>query len=133
MNFKVFAPSTVPASSRNSSRIPYLQLNCKTGLIRINGEAVAKMNIKENSLVQFHQDENDSAVWYLSIVKADGFSLRSNKSHGVYLNTAFVARKIFESVECDKESGRLLVGEEIKHGKQVYYTLITSSLNAATV
>ena len=81
--------------------------------------------------MQLLQDEDDPENWYLQVVKSDGFVLREKQS-GNYKNLVFAStalvRLVFESVAYEGKSGRVLIGEPIKHGKATLHTLITLKL-----
>jgi|LakMenEpi03Aug12_release.lakeMendotaPanAssembly.Ray.scaffolds.fasta_scaffold1068438_1 hypothetical protein len=107
---------------------PFIQVSQKTGLFGFNKAVNEILELKSGDQIQFHQDEENPDEWYIEKVKQGGFTLRDYKAKSLLFNNTTLARKIFESVECEKRSGRLIIGEQVKVGKQTFFTLITASL-----
>jgi hypothetical protein len=125
MKLKTF--NTENTYSKRESK-PFILVSQKTGLFGFNKGVNQLLALKAGDQLQFHQDEENPDEWYLEKVKQGGFTLRDYKGGSLLLNNTTLARKIFESVECEKRSGRLIIGAELKVGKQTLHTIITASL-----
>lgn len=126
MKLKTFNTQNIQPT-RSSS--PFIGINTKTGVFAINRTAAEAIGIKDGDQVQFHQEEDSPENWYIEKVKDGGFTVRLANDRGILLfNNTTLSRMIFASVECESVSGRVLVGEAIKSGKQTLSTLITASL-----
>lgn len=130
MQLKEFNPTTVGVSRRSGT---YISLNNKSGLVYINENAISALQLKGGTDVQFLQDENEPAIWYLEIVKKGGFKLRLPKPSskgvkGLFFNNTSLCRSIFDSVNFTGNYGRILIGESVTFQKRNLITLITASL-----
>jgi hypothetical protein len=125
MKLKTF--NTENTYSQRESK-PFILVSQKTGLFGFNKAVNQLLALKAGDQLQFHQDEENPDEWYLEKVKQGGFTLRDYKEKSLLFNNTTLARKIFESVECEKRSGRLIIGAELKVGKQTLHTIITASL-----
>lgn len=125
MKLKTFNIDTTPSIKTYK---PCLSINLKTGLFALNPAAQDKFQLKANSTVSFHQDEDEPGNWYLEFGAKNGFKLRKAGNNGtLFFNSRPLAIKIAESVEAES-GGRVFFGEEVKHGKIELVTLLTVSL-----
>lgn len=131
MNLKTFTPENTP-SLRGSTKQPLIGVSQKSGVFRINMVAKDLMKLKNGQHVFFHQDEDNAADWYLEVVKSGGFDLREKENltpGGLYLQSAAIAQKIFQSVECTDKSGHILIAKEpVVQDKKTLWPLITAKL-----
>ncbi|HMO32333.1 MAG TPA: hypothetical protein PKE63_02855 [Lacibacter sp.] len=130
MKLKVFNMGTVRNQQR-TAKIPFVQVNAKAGVFTINRAAAELIGVTDGDQVQFLQDEEDPAAWYIEKVKTGGFTIRFKESAGLLFNSTELARIIFESVNCKYKSGRMLLGDRVNSLKgRIMFTLVTASLNA---
>ena len=128
MKLKTFNTTNV-TSIRETA--PFMHCNKTTGLFNINRTACQALGLKAGNQIQFHQSEDEESDWYCEVVAKDGFVVRESQktnAGALIFNSTFIIKKIFESVAFTGKSGRLLIGEEIRHGKQILFTLITGKL-----
>ena len=128
MKLKTFNTTNVQSLGRTQS--PFFQVNSSTGLFNINKTAAELIGLKDNSQIQFHQSEDDPADWYVEVVKTDGFVVRykENVGKGFLFNSTKLCRLILDSIAYTGNSGRIYIGESVKNGKQILFTLITAKL-----
>ncbi|MEI8111143.1 MAG: hypothetical protein WCH59_09155 [Chitinophagia bacterium] len=107
---------------------PFISVSAKTGLFAFNRGAYELLALKSGDHVQFHQEEDSPENWYIEKVKDGGFTLREYKETSLLINNTTLARTIFDSVDSEKMAGRLIIGEQVKIGKQTLHTLVTASL-----
>lgn len=133
MNLKTFTPDSIP-SLRGSTKQPLIGINQKAGGFRINIVAKELMKLKAGQHIIFHQDDDTPADWYIEVVKTGGFDLRERETitpGGLYMQSAGMAQKIFQSVECTHRSGHILVAKEpVVKDKRTLWPLITAKLTA---
>ena len=129
MKLKTYNPEELPSARLTT---PVIGLSSKSGTFRFNPTAVEKLGLKANNQIMIHQDEENPADWYLEIVKEKGFLARKKKTTGEFgllIQSCPLVRKIFDSVDCKKISGSILIGSEpIKFEKRTLWPLITAKL-----
>lgn len=128
MKLKVYNTTSLPPQRITT---PFIHLNVKTGVIRFNENICKQLELKAGTQVQLLQDQSDETIWYLELVKKDGFLLsdiKSRTSPGIFFCSCPLIRHVFDSVAFTERSGRLLIGEAVKMDKRTLHTLITGSL-----
>lgn len=125
MKLKTF--NTENTYSQRESK-PFILVSQKTGLFGFNRGAYEAIGLKAGDQVQFHQNEENREEWFIEKVKQGGFTVRNYKEKSLLFNNTTLARTIFNSVGAEGGSGRLIIGEQVKFGKQSFHTLITASL-----
>lgn len=106
-------------------------IDFKVGGFRFNLEATELIGIKKGDHIQFLQD-SETAEWYVEKISSGGFELHVNKniSKGVIFNNVHIAREIAGSVDFTGRSGRMQVGEMVKHeGRKLFHVSTDELIN----
>ena len=129
MKLKTFSPENLPNSR---SLKPVIGLNQKSGTLRFNSAFVEKLGLKPDSMVQYHQDEDEPSDWYIEIVKKDGFILREKSGQtgagGLVMQSTALVRKIFDSISFIGLAGNISAGEQVQVAGKKLWPLITIAL-----
>lgn len=99
-----------------------------SGLCTFSVGFVKELKLKAYDQVKFHHDKENPGDWYVEVVNKDGFVLREKEFGRLSFNNAAIANKIFETIGHSENSGRLRLGEPLKHDGRTIYTLITACL-----
>lgn len=109
-----------------------LQMSIKNGVINFSPMLLAMMDINIGSRINFLQDEENPTNWYLCKATSSGFELRGKNTSSsncvAVLQCIPLVRKIFNSIDFLKNTGKCLVGTEpININGIPHYEIITAS------
>lgn len=123
MKLKTFTSSSRPDT------IAQVSIN-KTGTFRFNSAAVQKLNLKPDTRIAIHQDEENPQDWYIEFNVKDGFLLREYKDEGLTLTCSATSaqKELFKALSQSKTFSCLLSLEPIE---EKYHAIITSSLKVS--
>lgn len=108
----------------------------KSGMLSISSEACRLIGIKDNTKVEFFQDEESPEDWYIGLSKAEGaFHIRAKEKNGVYcIQNAFLARTIRDSIKFSESgSARFMISKEFEQGGGTgkVFAIITKSAKSS--
>lgn len=131
MALKVYNAETLPVTRMQASE-PTFAIDHKNGLFRINRCVCDLAGLKNNTQIEFAQDDEKPLNWFFRIVKEKGYPLKEKKSvsGGLVFSNLTLARTILASAKInDGRSTKIQVKPQpLKlHGCQ-YFALDFSKL-----
>ena len=134
MRLQSFNPTTLPGFTYAGKAT--IGMNFKNGLFNFSKMAIERLKLSNGSNVEFHQDEDDPANWYIEVHLQDstsnGFTLRKGKERSIlFFNHSHLARLIRDCFEHDTDpsSAKFRIADEPIdfEGRQFYGIIITTS------